>query len=137
MVWKKGLFKMKFDLKKSKLLFEVRYKVLGSKESYTYEMLYKRTDGKYFIHFEGGKYSDYSVKVGFCDFSPRSGNYFINKYEIDLWKRVALEMQKKNPVEYMVIDWEKEEKESIIDDMKINDNYMVSMGKLSEAELPF
>ena len=56
MVGKKGLFKMKFDLKKSKLLFEMRFKVLGSKETYTYEMLYKRKDGKYFIHFEGGKY---------------------------------------------------------------------------------
>lgn len=28
-------------------------------------------------------------------------------------------------------------KRAIINEMKINDNYMVAMGKLSKAELPF
>ena len=41
---------MKFDLKNSKLLFEVRYTVPGDKESYTYEMLYKTKDNKSYLN---------------------------------------------------------------------------------------
>ena len=37
----------------------------------------------------------------------------------------------------MVIDWEKEEEEAILDEIKLNDEYMMAMGNLSESELPF
>ena len=128
---------MKFDLKKSKLLFEVRYKNKNYSDVYTYEMLYKREDGKYFINFEGGKFSPYAIKIGYSDFAPRSGNFFIDDIEIELWKSVACMKQKDYPKEYMVIDWEKEEEEAILDEIKLNDEYMMTMGNLSESELPF
>ncbi|MDU1601567.1 MAG: hypothetical protein E6845_01285 [Clostridium sp.] len=100
---------MKFNLKKSKLLFEVRYKNKDYNDVYTYEMLYRRNDGKYFIN-------DINLKV---------------------WKESSLELYKNNPIEYMVIDWEKEEEEAILDEIKLNDEYIMAMGKLSESELPF
>ena len=98
---------------------------------------YRRKDGKYFIHFEGGKYSEYSVKIGYNDFVARSGNYFIHKMDLKRWKESSLRLQKNNPIEYMVIDWEKEEDESILNEIKLNDEYIMAMGKLSESELPF
>ena len=128
---------MKFDLKNSKLLFEVRYTVPGDKESYTYEMLYKTKDDKCFIHFEGGKYSEYAVKIGMHDYKPRSGNYFIDKHDIGVWKMVAKKMQKECSNKYMIIDWEKEEEERILEEKKQNDDFIMEISRLSEAELPF
>ena len=128
---------MKFDLKNSKLLFEVRYTVPGDKESYTYEMLYKTKDDKCFIHFEGGKYSEYAVKIGFNDYKARSGNYFVDKYDIDIWKSISEKMQKTHPNKYMIIDWEKEEEEIILEEKKQNDDFIMEISRLSEAELPF
>ena len=128
---------MKFDLKKSKLLFEVRYKNKNYSDVYTYEMLYKREDGKCFIHFEGGKFSPYAIKIGYSDFAPRSGNFFIDDIEIELWKSVACMKQKDYPKEYMVIDWENEEEEVILEEKKQNDDFIMEISRLSEAELPF
>lgn len=128
---------MKFDLKNSKLLFEVRYTVPRNKEIYTYEMLYKTKDDKYFMHFEGGKYSEYAVKIGMNDYKPRSGNYFIDEYDIDVWKRVSEKMKKAYPNQYMIIDWEKEEEERILEEKKQNDDFIMEISRLSEAELPF
>ena len=127
---------MKFDLKNSKLLFEVRFRNKNYKDIYTYEMLYKRNDGKYFIHFDGGKYSEYAVKIGYYDFVARSGNFFMEKININSWKESALRCKKKWPEEYMFIDWEKEEDEAIIDEIKDNNKLMI-MGALTESELPF
>ena len=128
---------MKFNLKKSKLLFEMRYKNEKYSDMYTYEMLYRREDGKCFIHFEGGKFSPYAIKIGYSDFAPRSGNFFIDDIEIELWKSVACMKQKDYPKEYMVIDWEKEEEEVILEEKKQNDDFIMEISRLSEAELPF
>lgn len=128
---------MKFDLKNSKLLFEVRFRNKNYKDIYTYEMLYKRNDGKYFIHFDGGKYSEYAVKIGYYDFVARSGNFFMEKININPWKESALSCKKKCPEEYMVIDWEKEEDEAITDEIKLNEEYMMTIGDLAESRLPF
>ncbi|WP_294377093.1 hypothetical protein [uncultured Clostridium sp.] len=128
---------MKFNLKKSKLLFESRYKASGNDEEYTYEMLYKNDEGKYFIHFEGGKYSEYSVKIGFCDYKPRCGNYFIEELFIDIWKNTVLSMQKQKPDEYFVIDWEKEEEEAMINEILHNEQYLMPVESIREDELPF
>ncbi|MDU6543060.1 MAG: hypothetical protein E6519_15715 [Clostridium sp.] len=128
---------MKFNLEQSKLLYEVRYKVPGDKESYTYEMLYRNKDGKYFMHFEGGKYSEYAVKIGMHDYKPRSGNYFIDRGDIGVWKVVSQKMQEERPNKYMIIDWEKEEQERILEEKKQNDDFIMEISRLSEAELPF
>lgn len=127
---------MKFDLKKSKLLFEVRYRNKNYKDIYTYERLYKRSDGKYFIHFDGGKYSEYGMRIGYNDSVARSGNYFIDEIDMDSWKALGMRSQKKHPEEYMFIDWEKEENESIFEEIKHN-NQLMMMGGLPEGELPF
>ncbi|WP_195979972.1 hypothetical protein [Clostridium butyricum] len=127
---------MKFDLKNSKLLFEVRFRNKNYKDIYTYEMLYKRNDGKYFIHFDGGKYSEYRMKIGYNDTVGRSGNYFINPIDMESWKAFGVRNQKKYPEEYMFIDWEKEEDEATIDEIKDN-NKLIIMGALTESEMPF
>lgn len=46
-------------------------------------------------------------------------------------------MQKAHPNKYMIIDWEKEEEESIMDEIKLNEEYMMEMGALAQGELPF
>ena len=127
---------MKFELKKSKLLFEMRYKSPNSKECYTYEMLYKTICGKYFIHFEAEKYSEYSVEIGMFDYMARSGNYWIDEVDINMWKEMSLRNCTNKPERYMVIDWEKEENESIFEEIKHN-NQLMMMGTLPEGELPF
>jgi hypothetical protein len=38
----------------------------------------------------------------------------IDKYEIDLWKAVSKHMKESYPDEYIIIDWEQEEKENLI-----------------------
>ncbi len=105
---------MKFNLDTSKLLYEVRFQSLNSKENYTYEQLYKNINGEYFIYFIGGKYSEYAVKISYLDYKEREGSYYINKYDINLWKNTSLKMEEKFPNQYTIIDWEKEKDESII-----------------------
>lgn len=128
---------MKFDLKNSKLLFEVRFRDKKYDDMYTYEMLYKRNDGKYFIHFVGSRYSPYAIKTGYYDSVGRSGNYFIEEIHIDSWKKSSLSCEQKWPEEYMVIDWEKEENEAVMDEIKLNEEFMMPMGELAQGELPF
>ena len=117
---------MRFNLETSKLVYEVRYQREDSEESYTFEQLYRDIQGRYFIHFEGGKYSAYSVKTGYCNYAGRNGNYYINIDESDVWKRVSEIMKQRYPDRYEIIDWEKEENE-----------YLVWMGMIAEEELPF
>lgn len=122
---------MRFDLETSELLYEVRFQSLNLKENYTYEQLYKNISGEYFIHFIGGKYSEYAVKISYSDYKAREGSYFINKYEIDFWKSTLLKMQEKYSKEYTIIDWKKEKNESIIFEPDI------LLEEISEEELPF
>ncbi|MBZ9692420.1 hypothetical protein [Clostridium sp. M14] len=105
---------MRFNLETSKLLYEVRFQSLNSKENYTYEQLYKNMNGEYFIHFIGGKYSEYAVKISYLEYKEREGSYSINKYHINLWKNTLLKMQEKYPEEYTIIDWKKEKEDSIV-----------------------
>ena len=100
-------------------------------------MLYRNKDGRYFIHFDGGKYSKYAVKIGMHDYKARSGNYFIDEYDIDVWKMVSQKMQEEHPNKYMVIDWEKEKEEKILEEKKQNDDFIMEISRLSDAELPF
>ncbi|GAA0078921.1 hypothetical protein UT300005_33000 [Clostridium sp. CTA-5] len=104
---------MRFNLETSKLLYEVRYRNLTSKESYTYQQLYKDRYGKYFIHFIGGKYNESDIKTSYTGFVGREGNYFINERKIDLWKKIAKHIHEECQDECAIINWEKEEKESI------------------------
>lgn len=55
---------------------------------------------------------------------------------MESWKAFGMKSQKRYPEEYMFIDWEKEEDEAIIDEIKAN-NELIIMGVLSEGELPF
>ncbi|NFT91064.1 hypothetical protein FDF86_01355 [Clostridium botulinum] len=105
---------MRFNLETSELLYEVRFQSLNSKENYTYEQLYKNINRRYFIHFIGGKYSEYAVKISYSDYKEREGNYFINKSEIDFWKNISLKMLEKHSDEFSIINWEKEKEESMI-----------------------
>ncbi|HBJ1650189.1 TPA: hypothetical protein LA460_000613 [Clostridium botulinum] len=105
---------MRFNLEASELLYEVRFQSLNAKENYTYEQLYKTINGEYFIHFIGGKYSEYAVKISYLDYKEREGSYYIHKYDINLWKNTSIKMQAKHPEEYIIIDWKKEKNESII-----------------------
>ena len=104
---------MRVNLETSELLYEVRFQSLNSKENYTYEQLYKNINGEYFIHFIGGKYSEYAVKISYLEYKEWEGSYSINKYEIDFWKNTSLKMEEKFPNQYTIIDWEKEKNESI------------------------
>ncbi|NFT08364.1 hypothetical protein FDF26_15090 [Clostridium botulinum] len=105
---------MRFNLETSELLYEVRFQSLNSNENYTYEQLYKNINGEYFIHFIGGKYSEYTVKTSYKSYVGRDGNYFIHESEINLWKRISNRMKEEFSDEFCIIDWEKEKEESII-----------------------
>ncbi|WP_315078586.1 hypothetical protein [uncultured Clostridium sp.] len=105
---------MRFNLETSKLLYEVRFQSLNSKENYTYEQLYKNINGEYFIHFIGGKYSEYAVKISYKSYVGREGNYFIDESEINLWMRISNRMKEEYSNEFIIIDWEKEEEESLV-----------------------
>ena len=105
---------MRFNLETSELLYEVKYSKNGHPDIYTYEYLYRNTLGKYFIHYEGGRCSEYAVKVGFTDYAKRSGNYYINNTDISLWKHVSRKMAKRYPLDYIITDWEKERNDSLI-----------------------
>lgn len=114
---------MKFNLQTSKLLYGVRYQNLKVKEGYTFEQLYQDVDGRYFIHFIGGKFSEYGVKINYADYIGREGNYFIDKYDISTWICVSNKFAIKYPKIYSVIDW-KQEREDLL------------MEQISEVELP-
>lgn len=118
---------MRFDLENSELVYEVKYKRPDCEESYSYEYLYRDKCGRYFMHFEGGAYSKYSVKTGYIKSAPRSGNYYIDKSEINLWKEVTKDMQKQYPDYYEITNWRKER-----DDTFLNNEVYIG-----EAELPF
>ncbi|MBN1065414.1 hypothetical protein [Clostridium botulinum] len=105
---------MRFNLETSKLLYEVRYRSLISKEGYTYEQLYRDVNGKYFIHFMGGKNSEYAVKTSYTDSVGRESNYFIEESKIDSWKRISNHMKEEYSNEFSIIDWQKEEEESLV-----------------------
>lgn len=64
---------MRFNLETSKLLYEVRFQDEEFEGMYTYEQLFKDINGKYFMHFIGGKHSQYSVKTGYVNFSRKRG----------------------------------------------------------------
>lgn len=119
---------MRFNLETSQLIYEVKYSKKGHPSIYTYEYLYKDKLGRYFIHYEGGKCSEYAVKVGFSDYAKRSGNYYIDNSDISLWKHVSKKMQKRYPLDYEIIDWESERKDSLI----FNDDFYIP-----EEKLPF
>ncbi len=62
----------------------------------------------------GGKNSEYAIKTSYTDSVGREGNYFINNSEIDLWKRISNHMKEEYSHEFSIIDWEKEEEESLV-----------------------
>ena len=127
---------MKFDIKNSKLVYEVRD--LGEeKEKWMHEQLYRRKDGTYFLHFEGGAKSRYGIRVGYFKNKGRSGNYSMDEEEIRSWKGVSDLFKKDYPRSYIIIDWEKEEDESIMEENQLFDDDLIPMGEISEDELPF
>lgn len=129
---------MKFDVKSSKLIYEVRD--LGhdnEKERWMHEQLYRTKEGTYFLHFEGGPKSRYGLRVGFYKNIGRSGNYKMEEKDIKIWKGVSDLFQKDYPESYIIIDWEKEEDESIIEESKFSDDDLISVGELDEDEIPF
>jgi hypothetical protein len=117
---------MRFNLETSKLLYEVRYQNKKSEDLYTYEQLYKDINGNYFIHFIGSEYSKYGVKTGYSTCIGRIGNFYVDIYELDLWKAVSKNMKESYPDEYIIIDWEQKEKEGLL-----------WMGQISKEELTF
>ena len=133
------LRKMKFDVKNSKLVYEVRD--LGhdnDKERWMHEQLYRRKSGTYFLHFEGGPKSRYGIRVGFYKDIGRSGNYKMEEEDIEIWKRVSDLYKQDYPESYIIIDWEKEEDESVMkEESQLSDDDLIPMGEISEDELPF
>lgn len=119
---------MRFNLETSKLLYEVRYQNTECDESYMFEQLYRDINGRYFMHFIGGKFSEYAIKTGYSAGKAvgREGNYYMETHEIKLWKQVSDIMVQKSQDKYCVIDWEKEENENLI-----------WMGQIAEEKLPF
>jgi hypothetical protein len=117
---------MRFNLETSKLLYEVRYQNKKSEDLYTYEQLYKDINGQYFMHFIGSKYSEYGIKAGYNNCVGREGNYYIDKDHINIWKYISNKMKESHSDEYLIIDWEQEEKEGLL-----------WMGEISKEELPF
>lgn len=115
---------MRFNLEKADLLFEVRHE--ASKGIYTYEQLYRSDSGELFIHFIGSAYSEYGVRIGYSKYAPREGNYLIDNYDSDIWKKSSENLQAKHPGEYMIIDWEAEQKEALF-----------WIEEIAEEELPF
>ena len=128
---------MKVNLEKAKLIYELRYESPVDKEYYTNEFVYRTNSGRYYIHFEGGKFSEYAVKTGFNQYKIRSGEYEIDKFELSIWKNNAINSSRENPERYMFIDWEKEEDEAILKDFEQNNNEMMLIKNLTEAELPY
>ena len=119
---------MRFNLETSELIYEVKYSKKGHPNIYTYEYLYKDTLGRYFIHYDASKYSEYAIKIGFNEYAKRSGNYYIDESDINIWKKVSNKMQKLYSLDYEIIDWESERKDSLI----FNDDFYIP-----EEKLPF
>lgn len=117
---------MRFNLQTSKLLYEVRYQNSNVSEDYTYEELYKDINGKYFIHFKGGKESKYAMKFDDIENIEVKGNYSIDIDSIDIFKAITRIFQEQYPKEFLVIDWASEEEESLI-----------WISEILEEELPF
>jgi hypothetical protein len=117
---------MRFDLETSKLVYEVRFHDKDCDDIYTYEQLFRDVSGKYFMHFIASKHTQYAIKTGYLESVGREGNFYIDTYEIDLWKRVSNTMFEKRSDEYTIIDWEKEENENLL-----------WMGHIAEEKLPF
>lgn len=115
---------MRFNLQTSKLLYEVRYQNSNVSEDYTYEELYKDINGEYFIHFYGGKESKYAINE--IENIEIRGNYSIDIDSVDIFKAITRIFQEQYPKEFLVIDWESEEEESLI-----------WMSEILEEELPF
>lgn len=88
--------------------------------------MYKDIDGKYFIHFQGGKESKYAMKFDDRESIEVKGNYSIDIDNIDVFKSIIRIFQEQNTKEFLVIDWESEEEESLI-----------WINEISEEELPF
>jgi len=128
---------MKFDIKNSKLVYEV-IDLGDEKEKWMHEQLYRTKEGTYFIHFEGGAKSRYGIRVGYLKDKGRSGNYTMNEDEVSLWKRVSDLFKKDYPRNYIIIDWEKEEDESVMEEEnELWKDDLISAGKIGEDELPF
>ena len=128
---------MKLNLKKAKLIYELRHESPVDKECNINEFVYRTDNGRYYIHFDGGKLSEYGVKIGFNKYKGRSGEYEIDKFELGIWKDSAIYSSGKRPETYMFIDWEKEEAEAILKDFEQNNNEIMLIENLTEAELPF
>ena len=105
---------MRFNLDLSKLVYEVRFQDNEYEEIYTCEQLFKDADGRYFMHFIGSKYSPYAVKTGYSESVGREGNFYMDTYDIDLWKRTSNTLFERRSDEYNIIDWEKEENENLL-----------------------
>lgn len=128
---------MKFNLKKAKLIYELRYESPVDKECYTNEFVYRNDRGKYYIHYEGGKFSEYAVKIGFNQYKGRSGEYEIDRCELNMWKNNAVNSSIERPERYLFVDWESEEDKALIEAFERNTCDMMLMENLTEAELPF
>lgn len=62
----------------------------------------------------------------------------MNEEEVRLWKGVYDLFKKDYPRNYIIIDWEKEEDESIMEEeSQLSDDDLIPMGEISEDELPF
>ena len=58
--------------------------------------------------------------------------------DIEIWKRVSDLYKKDYPESYIIIDWEKEEDESVMkEESQFSDDDLIPMGEISEDELPF
>lgn len=100
---------MEFDIKKSRLVYEVRdCGTRDNKERWVDEQLYKTEDGKYFIHFKGGSGCRYTVRLGFRNGKGRSGNFTIEEDEIKRWKSLSNIRKKDYPDRYIIINWGEE-----------------------------
>lgn len=119
---------MRFNLETSKLVYEVRFQDKECDDIYTYEQLFRDITGRYFMHFIGSKYSKYSIKTGYSSGKSvgREGNFYMDTYEIELWKKVSDMMVEEYHDEYTIIDWEKDEKEALL-----------WIEQIAEEKLPF
>lgn len=117
---------MRFNLQTSKLLYEVRHQSLTNLEDYTYQQLYENINGDYFIHFERGKCSKDLININCIDSMARKDNYYVDGNDVEIWRHISKQMKEEYPKEFLIIDWQKEERENLI-----------WMGRISEEDLPF
>lgn len=117
---------MRFNLKTSQLLYEVKYQNANSKENYTNEKLYIDRRGFYFIHFEGGKESKYAVRLSNGQIIKGIGNKITDKESIEIWKCLLKMFVEVSPNQFKVKDLEKEEKE-----------YLLFLESIPKDKIPF